>query len=1379
MKPSALHYYRAVAYYYLADAPNQALTEIYQSLECEKNYAPATQFAKKLSRTTTGTDNRRANPGLPLAYLSEGNYDLFLISLLAQDESGSFILSRIDWQDLLLELDNSPKPTDRVWCRLLRQQWEQAFAVHRYEFDKTQGNAVAYFQSGYLFCCTKAFIKAEPQLLLLTCFGGVYRLAAIRLLLHLPQHLFSSLADFAEILAAGASPEKFQLARLLQSSWDQRGFRKFLKIVQKHTTTAQEYIALAGIYLDEGKLAPAMRALRKAHQRDSRQIATILQLLTARQLPPKRALIRFWCWLSRQLQTEEDLCRAAQSLRTCFPQIALSLYHRLEKITGAVPPWQLGQAICFYHLGKFTAAEGALAAAGQARTPEIIYWQSKLAYRQQRYQQALALAEDGLASFPTDPLLKKNLQQLAATTCPNCDHPLDSRVCPNCGYAPAYVFKAQDGKLRWQGEQLLFPQAIALLTTSAQSYAQDQPVYLFIFATVAGAAHLCFYWQGEIVRRREVSLVTGLVVVKEKNFPGGLYQVELLSENHHSNRHFFMVSGTPMPLRAEIVTLLRPQPHLLDLVLSIKDFLGFPVQQSLLLHAGCPELHWEYRDNLTPDRGKLSLSWQFPRPPGLIVLYLSSRCGKQGTLIIPPEDILNPEEIHAVIYEGQKRHWQHLPVAIEFSSEHDLRLQFARRQAEVVVGLQPLGQGPCNVHRFHHIESGQILSVPIEKPLTAFYLGTGRHRLAGVYQSVGWEYCGLLVDLRLQVQLQVAEIVAPGEEFTLTIRSSRFCQGVLIFSADSERYPPLSRYLVALLSRLTTPESEEESGSEKALPVSGSSSITPFHQVRQIEIRQCCEINLTAPQPSGCYRIVVVATDGTGFSEQEARLQVISQQELHADFPEAIGPGDTVTVNIDYRQPAPEILQIIDNDEIVLQETVTDSGNLTIEVTRPGTWAVNFGDDRQQYHIHALEQLGHCRGDLCYLAEGKSWSHGETTVYPHGLALSKHIIERLLADPYQGLDTLTAQIYCAVRLYQFYAADKQSRQAQLWQERIETRARHLARLVKADAGGRWSHWPDERADQKITAEIAHHLAPFRELFQFPRLHHLAHTTLDAAISWRIKDNRLLAISSDFGSKNLHCPGATALACQYGFRTRKSRRHLGKLCRALLAPHPCDFLGGPAQCLALFCKAQLAIDPPLAIAVLNDYFRRCWYDNGMSNPAATVAFVDLLLTLEQQSPRISSGDRSFYLEQPQALVSPFKVDEGYVWCYHEREQPEPILPSCRWRKPAGKWHGPSPLRPGDEFRLTFILPKLKYPYSQILVPANICLLDDSVIHHQTIIWPYPERKIVLHGKARRPGTGTLYLLTRERYPGDERPWADKYQITVLADAGKEARNNLPD
>ena len=656
LKQSALHYYRAVAYYYLADSPNKALAEIYQCLECQKDYVSATRFAKKLSRLPA-SDGKKRDDGDPasIAYLGDGNYDLFLISLLAQDENGSFILSRIDWNDLLFELQNSPRPTDRIWCLLLRQQWELAIVTHRCEFDKTQGNAVACFQIGYLLCCTKAFIEAEPHLMLLACFGGAYRMASIRLMLHLPQHQFSSLADFPEVLAAGASPEKFQLARILQVSWDQRAFRKFLRIVKKHTGTAQEYLDLARIHLDEGEFALAIKALRKAYQREPQQLVAILRLLATNRLPPERAITRFWQWLVKQLRSEKDLQTTAHSLRKYFPRIALALYGRLEKMGSTVGQWQLGRAICCYHLGELAEAENILQGLGKQCSPEMIYWQAKLCYKQQRYRQALALAEDGLARFPISPLLKKILQQFAEATCPNCDHPQDTLVCPNCGYRPHHIFKAQDDKLRWQGNQFFFPQAIALLTTSAQSYAKDQPVYLLIFSTAAGHTHLCFYRQGEIARRREVSLVAGLVVVKEKDFPAGVYQVEIQSEKHASNRHFFTVNDMLMPLRPEIAELVWTQPHSLDLTLLVKDFLGFPLHQPIIVDACCPGLRWEYRDKLSPDDGKLSLSWQFPRHPGLIVVYLSTSCGKRGSLIIPADHLMSKEEIIAVISEQQKK----------------------------------------------------------------------------------------------------------------------------------------------------------------------------------------------------------------------------------------------------------------------------------------------------------------------------------------------------------------------------------------------------------------------------------------------------------------------------------------------------------------------------------------------------------------------------------------------------------------------------------------------------------------------------------------------------------------------------------------------------
>ena len=217
----------------------------------------------------------------------------------------------------------------------------------------------------------------------------------------------------------------------------------------------------------------------------------------------------------------------------------------------------------------------------------------------------------------------------------------------------------------------------------------------------------------------------------------------------------------------------------------------------------------------------------------------------------------------------------------------------------------------------------------------------------------------------------------------------------------------------------------------------------------------------------------------------------------------------------------------------------------------------------------------------------------------------------------------------------------------MWQDRIESLAKRLGEMVDVYAGGRWPHWPDDPADKQITAEIAHHLSPFREMVQFPRLRHLAHNTIDAAIAWKIRDNRLLTIAADFGNSDFNCPGSVALALQYGFRTRKARRCLTKLTRKILTPHRCNFLGGQEQCLALFCQAHLTIDPALAVAILNDYFRHRLVDGGLGNPAATVAFVDLLLAMEYQHPRITSEEKSIRLEQP--TVDPVAVQSKRRQC----------------------------------------------------------------------------------------------------------------------------------
>ena len=482
------HYYRAVVWYHIAASPKKALDEIYHCLNLQPEYDEAFRLAQSAGhdlnirlKNFSDEENREYVLDL-LSFIDAEDTDRFLTGFLSHEDIGNYAIRKIDWDFWINKVSHSSKSTDRIWYFILKENFQTAISLCENLCVKKKANVIVYFQISYLFMLAKKFDQAEDYLKLLLRFGGIYRLSAIRLLLQLPTHKFKSLTSFTDIYNAEIS-EKFQIAEVLQKSWDKVAFQKMLSLLGRKADDAIKNLRLARIYLHRNDYKSAVYYLKQSYYHDPENIPRLLKYVGLGFLQDK-SIASFLKWLLKRISEEKNLKCFAKFVRESLPKLAFSAYRKLEK-RGETPENLFSKALCYYYLEEFDMAEKLASKVLITNFPQskVLALKARILYRKGFTQKAFDLLQNSLQRFPCRRVLLDAFEEISSSTCPVCLKYKNLEACAHCGYENLNVFDWQEGKLRWNAKKLDFPSVILILTTNCQAYKTGQSVHIVFFAS--------------------------------------------------------------------------------------------------------------------------------------------------------------------------------------------------------------------------------------------------------------------------------------------------------------------------------------------------------------------------------------------------------------------------------------------------------------------------------------------------------------------------------------------------------------------------------------------------------------------------------------------------------------------------------------------------------------------------------------------------------------------------------------------------------------------------------------------------------------------------------------------------------------------------------
>lgn len=1357
MDEAGKHYFRAVIWYYLVNDAKKALEEIYLALEY-RDHPGAMALARKIGdRPLTAAPVPQDDILELLSFLELEDRHRFLADFLSREEIDDFAMQQIFWDDWLEVLATGKGEVERIWFLILRHNHESAMAL----WERCQdhyGNVVAYFQAGYLLLLDKKFEQAEPYLKALLPFGGVYRIAGVRFLMRLPQRSSHSISNISGLFHDVSTEHLFTIAKILQKSQDEKCFARALHLLEKRALSAGEYLQLGRIYADEGDMKGAADCLRHAYRKDPDDPDLLLAELHSNMFLHEKPMARFLKWLVRRANGA-TLSRIAEITQRRVPEIALAAFDKLEK-KGPTGQAKLGRAAAYWYGGNFARADSIIAEVAEGHPElraETMAWQARSLLRQGESAKARQSLQEILERSPGHALATEVMREFS-DLCPVCRGSTAPPVCPGCGYRTMRIFDWQQGKLRWNAENLYFPTAVVLFTTDSQCYSSEQPVHLVIFSTSAQDVRVLFTTRQNVVRKKRFGVTPGLIVLREESFAPGLYEAVLEPAIGTANRHFFLVGSPDATLQLVIRYLKWHSENTLEICLGIRDFLGFPVSGKVALRSLSPFSAWHNFQQVESSDGIAHCTWQLAQCRDFLVITATSEDGREGTTIASPYNFLEQGKIEDVLTQYQREINHNLPVRLEQLAGDKAVVRMDRQEEEVVIALQPIGDSPVAIHRFAGVPPGQAVSWSSTTGITGFYLGTGD----GFCRQI--EMCGLLLGPCLEVSMAAENRVSPGEKFAVTVTANKRAKGILLSSPRTDFYHPLYAHFLRKMSEILSATKAETGFLESAGPdYSIFGEDDSALDLYLFTAHPTAEISVKAKNRRGKQQLVCIASDGKFFAEQSLEVEVYSPSYLEADFPPAVGMGDCVEERVRYYSEKPSAVRISSAVRGPLADRMVEgAGEITVNVNAPDTIEVRLGPLDKEYRIGALEMCPVVKSSIHYLAAQDYWLPKKVTVYANGAALAEDIAKSLFKDPHRDTETVSAQLYCAGRLYQLSV--KADRAGNVWEQEILRLEEVLSSLAADFPQARWGYFPGFAPDREITAEVAHHLSPFLEMPRFACVHELAQKTIQAALSWKISSNRLFPLSLMFKEPGLKTPEAAAGALQHDFNARKALKVLNRMDQDRNHPHwHGTSLGGDEETTALVARAYSEHKYPLKPVL--SYFKDRLQNGVLSNPAATAAFFDLLLSMERSAAKIIGDKGTISLEGKSEIKTSFGVTAGELWCREDHPSIENLPERFTPASLKISWQGPSVVRVGSEFRLQLSTTAVKYPHLQILVPPNIKVCRGKETFEGHTIWPHPGKAVQLDCKAIRSGMAHFYFLLEERYD-QRRCFARRYPIVVV-------------
>lgn len=844
---------------------------------------------------------------------------------------------------------------------------------------------------------------------------------------------------------------------------------------------------------------------------------------------------------------------------------------------------------------------------------------------------------------------------------------------------------------------------------------------------------------------------------KEPPLPPGVYEVSL-QEKVLSNTHSFFVYKEQGLLKTELLKINKELNHI-SFELSITDLLGFevtvPVSVTILSQS------YQVIEEIckTPDDGKIPISLDLSHIESSFLIIKSSIFDKEDTQVLSFTTPFTTKSLEDKIQVLQND--KNLSVKT-YRKEHEFLFEFEENFKKAILCIHTPSAKKLKSYRLKDREKGQSFSLEHGKELTTFYFGKTKYYPGRFYQSKGIECLGVILPLEREIYIDFPHKIFPSTQFDVHIIAEKARNIFLIIIKEHDYIVSFSEKFFELFSLLKGLQNRENINTSKRFKCFSHS----INQVKYLQVSGKTSIGLNAPKDHGNYRLFCIASDGEFFSEKSFSFTVASDYFIKADFPEMIASEDALECKLEgYAKKKKQLRVYSSGNGIMVDKEVKGYMSQYVPLSLPDTIEITLGNSKRDYHIHALEMATVTHNSVYLLGMKDTWNRGLTKVYTTSVCFAEYITQALLSDEYLTFETMTAKLYCLGTLYQIYAMQKNEEKLHLYAKQIKEVA-HTFFSFLHPVDGKWGNYPTYPADKSITAEILHHLSPFLQIPLFDNLHQLAHNTLEAALHWKIRKNRLFGLSHMF-EERVRSIEAASWALIHGIHEKKSLVYLKNHCIEEDIPYWSEKnFGGDEKVTAMVAQAYFKYQAAYTKDIINTYFQKRFENGVLSNSASTVAFFDLLLFMKEATGKVSYTDGSSDTKlSGQEIEHDFCVDKGYVWCVQEQPKNSYLLKDCKWVKFSIDFKGKHPLKPGDEFDLHIKFKKQKYPYMKILIASNVAILTKGAVKRGHYIWPIPERRVTLHCKALYKGMGTFYFLLEDRYKQTEM-LVDKYPIIVV-------------
>lgn len=1307
-------YYRAISYYYVGNNYAFAQEECYKAIDFSTHNKEAATLLKILKpRSHTRFNSFHCHK--LIEQLDREDIDNFLLLFLAQYHAESIVFRQVNWKPLQESFaPNSVK--HRMWSHIFEGDWRYALQSAESLLLPIQGDPVVYFQLATVYFHVRYFSEAEKYLFTLGQYGGIYTLAAIGLLLQLPQRTFDTLAKnklltkYSQTLSMA---EKLVIADFLQKSWDQKALFAYGKSLLKEAQVPSDYLGLAEVYLEAGYWDQAMDccyALRKPTGENIEEITRIFLHHPSEAIAKSHKAHRFFKWLISVSKDMSAVFFMNRSLRSVLPKLAVKGYKKFRAANESES--LLGQSICYFYLRKYARCKKLLDIVEESYpslSVQATEWRARIDIQTQPQE---TLYELWKKSDQRD--IDRVVRDLCAAVCPVCDsYHKELSFCHKCGYIPLDIFTWENDHLRWQNEQLLFPKELLLVTTSAIIYEKNTTAVFVVFSPRSVTFEL--KKNGKQYDTNSID-VNGLGIWKKTLNDVGMYEATVRTKYSESTCKFFVTEGND-ELKVECATQRWVVDGQLEIVLRVADGWGYGITATPQIDLYDLYTQKHYKCSRVEKKGnRLYCHWQNVHL-FTAYAYVFLKMGEQSWVVtVKTDKTVSWQQVVERFYSPLEK------VGYSYKMEENrLCIDTKRDCGEISVVTQPLGQDALEVYRENNTSH---IEVNVPKFISGAYMGVARFPEKKA-QACGVEVAFPLICPPPQFQISFPEEVQPSLKFSVDIHSD-FSGKIYILSRDKNvLFCSLKDQLAMRDHTLNVPLSQVTMWNLLPSTLNSNRNYTAY--IGDYDFSQNGQIELKAMPKEGTQKFTFLASDGNFFIEKTIAVRVSHSMKIECSFPQKIGEKDYCDIPITFCSQLTVPFAVHSKNKGCIIEGKAGNETITVKVHEPDIFTVTLGEKRQ---VHKVEPLLECQVVHSMMEQVTPQNiAANIRVYRNGYGIIREIATNIKDNPFCGPDHIAAKLYALGVLYKLTAEGKMDSDQYQNEQAILKWQKQLTDIENLNF-----------RQPQLLVPILLYLSLYIEIPKFKDIKELATALQKKCLEKNIKDNRLLFLSLDFRKKIRNAIDASGLLL-HDIKVKKATKYLQKTIKD--TSWNSKLPGGNIAATVWATHALYRIDHPLAQQTL-DYINTQWGNGSLGNIHADIAYMKLMYTVTQKNEQLS-------------------------WQRKDTPLLRSVLQGVKHKKLKLRLSGPEVLKPGDEFILHGRI-KSKYPKIHLYIPGNIIIYDPQYQDRKhsysgNVVWPLSTNDLQLKCKALCSGVGTVYVVVEELYKSSPQIY-DSYQLVVV-------------